>query len=212
MVITYYGLQFFKIQLGDLVIALNPTSKQSQRKPPRFGADIALVTLNHPDFNGVENLSHGDRQPFVISGPGEYEIKQVFVKGYLTKTHYGGEEEKVNTIYYLALDGMDMCFLGALDTPLVGDDILEDIGNVDILFVPVGGRGVLTSGGAYKASFALEPKIIIPMHYGEPSGVALKKFVEEAGTEGIKPVEKLTLKKKDLDGKEGEIMVLKPLI
>ena len=208
MVITYYGLQFFKIQLGDLVIALNPISKQSQPKPPRFGADIVLVTLNHPDFNGVENLSHGDRQPFVISGPGEYEIKQVFVKGYLTKTHYGGEES-INTVYYLILDGVDMCFVGALDTPLISNDILEDIGNIDILFVPIGGGGVLMPAGAHKTSLSLQPKTIIPMHYDTPM---LKKFLDEAGVEKVEPIEKLTIKKKGLEGKEGEIMVLKPLI
>jgi hypothetical protein len=87
MVITYLGADFFKVQFGDITIAVNPISKESKLKQARFGADIALVSANHPDLNGVDMVSHGDKKPFVISGPGEYEIKGVFIKG-LPSTAY----------------------------------------------------------------------------------------------------------------------------
>jgi len=206
MVITYYGLEFFKIQLGDLVIATNPISKNSGMKTPRFGADIALVSMNHPNFNGTENLSRGDREPFVASGPGEYEVKNILVKGFLTWVKYGGGEKQINTLYYITLEGINICFLGALDTSTISNETHEGIQSVDILFVPVGGGRVLSPADANKVSLSFEPKIVIPMHY---DASALKKFLQEAGAEGTKPVEKLTLKKKDVEGKEGEIIVLK---
>ena len=72
----------------------------------------------------------------------------------------------------------------------------------------VGGEGVLTPAAAYELSVKLEPKLIIPMHYDDATDKNLKTFLKEAGEEGTKPVDKLTLKKKDLDGKEGEVVVL----
>jgi len=80
MIITYLGKQFFKIQKGDSIIAINPISKESKSKikTSRFGSNIALSTVNHPDYNGFDMVSHGDTMPFEISGPGDYEIKNYF--------------------------------------------------------------------------------------------------------------------------------------
>ena len=83
MVISYQGLESFKIQFGEIVVAYNPISKDSKHKGTKFGADIVLISANHPDFNGAENASRGDKQPFVINGPGEYEIGGIFVRGFL---------------------------------------------------------------------------------------------------------------------------------
>jgi L-ascorbate metabolism protein UlaG (beta-lactamase superfamily) len=108
------------------------------------------------------------------------------------------------------MENMNICFLGALDNEKsISSEMLEAMEeDVDILFVPVGGEGVLNADLAYKLAVKLEPKLIIPMHYGEVGEKeALKKFLKEAG-EDIKPIDKLTLKKKDLEGKEGEIVVL----
>lgn len=202
MVITYNGAQFFKIQFGNTTVAFDPISKDSKLKQSRFGADIALISLNHPDTNGVSNLAHGDKEPFVISGPGEYEIKDVFIKGFEAHSSFGGEH--INTIYLLSLDSMNICFLGGLDTPQLKKEIVEDLGDIDILFVPIGGDGVLSPSEAYKLAVSLEPKVIIPMHYDEKN---LKLFLKEGGESGP-AVDKLTIKKKDLEGKEGDIVVL----
>ena len=86
MIITYQGGEFFKVQFGNTTLAFNPISKDSKLNSSRFGADIALITMNHQDFNGIEQVSHGDVKPFVISGPGEYETKGVFIKGFLSKS------------------------------------------------------------------------------------------------------------------------------
>lgn len=208
MIITYYGKESFKIQLGDLIVAFNPISKESDGKPARFGADIGLVTLNHPDFNGTENLSYGEKEPFLITGPGEYEVKEIFIKGFLTKTEYDGDE-KINTIYYMIIDGMNICFLGALDTPEITGEAREAMTDVDILFVPIGNKDVLDPTKAHKVSRSLGAKIIIPMHYKDAKSPELKKFLEETSSEDVKPIDKLTIKKKDLEGKQGDVVVLK---
>ena len=207
MIITYLGGEFVKIQFGETILAFNPVSKDSSLKTSKFGADIVLSTLNHPDMNGVDLVSFGEKKPFVINGPGEYEVKGVFIKGLPSKSDYDGEE-RINTIYTVTLEGMNICFLGAVNTPELPKDTDEAIDEVDILFVPIGGNGVLDPAKAYKLAVAIAPKLIIPIHYGDIGAKdALKQFLKEAG-ESPKPETKLTLKKKDLDGKEADIIVL----
>lgn len=207
MIITYYGGEFFKVQFGDTTLAFNPISKESKLKSSRFGADIVLSTTHHVDFNGIEQVSHGEKTPFVISGPGEYEVKEVFIKGLSSESMYGGKS-LVNTIYTVSLENMNICFLGAINNSELKTETVEALDEIDILFVPVGGDGVLDPAKAYKLAVSLEPKIIIPMHYGD-IGVkdAIKVFLKEAG-ENPKSEPKLTLKKKDLEGKAGDIILL----
>jgi len=210
MIITHYGGQCFKVQTGDTIIAFDPPSKKSKLKPVRFGANVALVSLNDKNFNGVENLSYGDKKPFIISGPGEYEVKDIFIKGTLVKAKYGSEE-KNNTIYSILFDGLKLCFLGALSTAdSITSEVKGEISGSDILFVPIGGGDVLSSSDAGKVAVSLESKVIIPMHYeglGEKNSLAA--FLKEEGGDKITPVDKLTVKKKDIEEKEGEIIVLK---
>src|ERR1700690_3367021 len=101
MVISYLGGECFKVSQGDLTLAFNPPSKDSKLKSPKFGADIALVSLDNSDFNGVDNARFGEREPFVIAGPGEYEVKGVAVRGFASESQYGGQGNKkgLNTIY-----------------------------------------------------------------------------------------------------------------
>ena len=207
MIINFLGGESVKVQFGDTVLAFNPVSKDSKLKPAKFGADIVLTTLNHPDMSGGEQMSFGDKKPFIISGPGEYEVKGVFIKGLASESGYDGEK-RINTIYTVSLEGMNICFLGAISTPELPKEADEAIDEVDILFVPIGGAGVLDASKAYKLAVSIGPKIIIPIHYGDIGGKeALKAFLKEAG-ENPKPEAKLTLKKKDLEGKEADVVVL----
>lgn len=209
MIITYLSGECIKVQFGEMVLAFNPPARKSTQKSIRFGADIALGTLNHPDCNGLETLGFGERRPFLITGPGEYEIKGVSVRGFASESGYGGVPRQ-NTIYTIMLEGMALCFLGAISAPKLPAALTEELGDIDVLFVPIGGDGVLAPAAAYALAVSLSPRLIIPMHFaglGEPN--ALQKFLKEAG-EKNDPQEKLTLKKKDLEGKEGEVVVLKP--
>lgn len=208
MIINYLGGEFVKVQFSDTIIAFNPISKDSGLKASKFGADIVLSTLNHADMNGIDQVTFGEKKPFVINGPGEYEIKGVFIKGLPSESDYGGEGKRINTIYTVTLEGMNICFLGAVNTVELPSETDEAIEEVDILFVPIGGDGVLDAAKAYKLAVSIGPKIIIPIHYGDLGNKdALKIFLKEAG-ESPKPETKLTLKRKDLEGKEAEVVVL----
>jgi L-ascorbate metabolism protein UlaG (beta-lactamase superfamily) len=204
MVITHHGNQFFKITFGDTTLAFDPIAKTAKAATTKFGADIAFISLNHPDCNGVEQVSHGAKEPFVVFGPGEYEFGNVTARGYGVKTTYD-EEERYTTIYQVRLEDINMIFLGALGTADIDPKILGEFGEVDILFVPIGGGDVLDVPAASKLAVKLEAKLIIPMHY---TSAALQAFLKEIGAEGVSPVDKLTLKKKEVSEMEGEVRVL----
>ncbi|MCA9361312.1 MBL fold metallo-hydrolase [Candidatus Kaiserbacteria bacterium] len=204
MVITYQGGECFKISFGDVTLAFNPISKKSKLTPAKFGSDVALVTMNHPDFNGVEQVAHGNKQPFVISGPGEYEVGTVTVRGFGVKTTFD-KKVRYNTIYQVRLEDINIIFLGALSEPEIDPKILGEFGDVDILFVPIGGDEVLEVPQASKLAVKLEAKLIIPMHYDSK---ALKEFLKEESAESVKPIDKLTIKKREVSAMEGEIVVL----
>ncbi len=205
MVITYHGGQFFKVSFGDTTLAFNPISKKSKLEPVKFGADVAFVTMWHPDFNGVEQVSHGSKELFVVDGPGEYEIGQVVAHGFGVKTMYE-KEEVYNTIYQVKLEEMNMVFLGSLSNPEIDPKILGEFGDIDILFVPIGGGDVLEVPQASKLAVKLEAKLVIPMQY---DSATLKAFLKEEGVEDLKPVDKITLKRKDVQEMSGEVMVFK---
>lgn len=195
------------MQFGDTTIAVNPVSKESkQYSAARFGADTCLITTNHPDMNGKEQVSFGERAAFIISGPGEYERGGIFVRGLESKSKYGGQD-RVNTIYMLGVDNINLCFLGALGSKDLPSETMEALEEIDILFVPVGPEGVLSAKEGYALAVSLEPKIIIPVSFGDEK--ALAAFLKEAGKKDAVAVDKLTLKRKDLEGKEGDIVVLK---
>ncbi len=212
MVITHHGGQCFRITFGDLTLAFDPISKDSTLKPAKFGADLAFVSLKHPDMNGPEQAALGEREPVVINGPGEYEVSGVFARGYPTDSFYGlekGMERRINTVYILKFEGMKLCFLGALSSPDLPQELKEVADDIDILFLPVGGKGVLDAAEAHKLAVKLEPKLIIPMHWsGVGENDALKHYLSEEGSEGVKPQEKLTVKKKDVELMTGSVVVL----
>jgi L-ascorbate metabolism protein UlaG (beta-lactamase superfamily) len=211
MVITHHGGQCFKVTLGDLTLVFDPISKGATLPSVRFGADLALVSRNHPDMNGVDEVTYGEKKPFVIDGPGEYERAGVTVQGYLSASGYGlgkGQESAVNTIYALELEDMTLVHLGALSDKELRKEAREGIDEIDVLFVPVGGDGVLSAADAHELAVSLEPKIIVPMHWsGMGNPKSLDTFLKEAGN-GSEKTDKLTLKKRDLAGKDGAIIVV----
>lgn len=209
MVITHHGGQCFKVSFGDITLAFDPPSKVSKLpNKVRFGADVAFVSRYHPDFNGTEEVGSNDKKAFEISGPGEYEVGGITAFGFLSKSQY--DDDGVNTIYALTLEDMNICFLGALSDTTLPHDAREALDEIDILFVPVGGDGVLTPSEAGKLATSLEPKIIIPMHWsGMGQKDALADFLKEQG-DATQTVDKLTIKKKDLVGLDSAIMVVTP--
>lgn len=213
MVITHHGGQCFKVTFGDLTLVFDPPSKKGSLSPVRYGADIVLISRNHPNMNGVEEVSHGSNSPFVVSGPGEYEYSGVTIQGFLTKSEYGldaKQEEAINTVYAVSLEGMTLLHLGALHDPMLSQEAREAIDDIDVLFLPIGGDGVLDAHKAAKLAVTLEPNITIPMHWsGIGEAKALDTYLKEEGGAAEK-VEKLTLKKKDVSSSSGSIIVINP--
>lgn len=209
MIVTYLGHSALKIQYGDFTLAYNPLSGKAEGLPaqagkaPRFGSDVVLISTNIAECNGAENMSYGDREPFVIKGPGEYEITGLTVNGYGMETVLDGENY-INTVYKMVLDGMSLLFIGMANDTSLTPEFRGKIGTADIIFLPVGYDG-LTNAMAYKLAVGTDAGIIVPLPKDESS---LKSFLKEAGAEKTSPIDKLTIKKKDLAGKEGEVVVL----
>ena len=205
MIITYHGVGFVKAQVGDLTVAFSPIGKDSKEKVTRFGADLVLVANNNSRYNGVDQVSGFNKEPFVIDGPGEYESNSLFIRGVQTT----GPNNTMNTAYALNIDGIRVCHLGNLASGGLTPNAKEAIGVVDVLFVPIAEVGGLDAKEAIKTALSFEPSIIVPVGYTEAAGeTAVKAFLKEAGADKGQITEKLTIKKKDLEGKEGEVVVI----
>ncbi len=206
MIITYLGKECFKIQQGDLVVALNPISKESKcgEKVSRFGSRIALSTTNHPDFNGIDSVAHGDTVPLALTGPGDYEVDGILIKGIQNEATIGGKKY-INTIYSFSIEGISVCFLGPLSNGTLSAEAKGAIETPDIVFIPIGGGDTIGAADAYKLAVALDAGLIIPMDYDEK---LLKAFLKEGGQDKVAPLDKLTIKAKELIGRTGEIIVL----
>jgi L-ascorbate metabolism protein UlaG (beta-lactamase superfamily) len=147
--------------------------------PPGLGyslgrpqANIVTVSHPHPGHSYIDGVN-GEYK--VIKGPGEYELKDVYVTGIAT-WHDADKGQKLgrNTIYVLEIEGVTLCHLGDLGHQL-SSELLEEVGDIDVLFLPVG--GISTIGGATAAEIVrrVTPKVAIPMHYKTPT---LKKDLE----------------------------------
>jgi L-ascorbate metabolism protein UlaG (beta-lactamase superfamily) len=152
----------------------------------------------------------------LIEGPGEYEVKGVFIQG-IPSSHDDaeGKEKGQNTIYVFEAEDLRFCHLGDLGQKQLTDEQLEKIDKVDVLMIPVGGEYTIDSTGAQKIIAQIEPKIIIPMHYALPK-LKIKlddvaKFLKTMGKNSVVPQDKLIVKDSTLP-KEGamEIVVLEP--
>ncbi len=204
MILTYHGGMCVKASAGDTAVVFGPISKETKNlKPTNFGADVAFIPVLHPDMNGAAEASRGERQAFAITGPGEYEIKDIAAWGFPSKTIYGGKE-RINTVYYISFDGLTVLYAGAISETSLPKDAQEHDAP-DVLILPLGAEGTLTPAEAWKLALSVEAKIVIPVGFDAAS---LKLFLKEAGAEDVKGEDKLTIKKKDVQGKENEVFIL----
>jgi L-ascorbate metabolism protein UlaG (beta-lactamase superfamily) len=205
MIVTYHGEGFIKLQTGDTVVAMNPIAKKSGKKVTRFGSDVCLISANLDTMNGVDEVTYSGKSPFLVNSPGEYDIKGIAMKAIETRFVDKKEGEKVNTIFTFPFDNIKVCMLGHLGQKLDGE-VKDKIGAVDMLFVPVGeGDGLVSAQDAQSIANGLDAKIIIPILYNEKT---IPQFLKAAGAAGVTPIEKLTIKKKEVDSKEGEVILL----
>jgi L-ascorbate metabolism protein UlaG (beta-lactamase superfamily) len=216
MQIIWHGQSLFEITTipqknSQIKIVIDPFSEEIGLRVPRLEADISLISHGHSDHNNLKAVSGN---PFLIQGPGEYEIKEVFVQG-IPAWHDNsqGKERGQTTIYTLETEDLRVCHLGDLGQRELTSEQLEKIGEVDVLMIPVGGVYTIDGKEAIKIMSQIEPKITIPMHYSLPKLKAkidgLDKFLKALGVKTIEPLQKLTIKKKDVSAEEAKIVVLK---
>ncbi len=195
-------------------IVIDPFNENGGLKIPKFSADVLMITHDHPDHNYTKNIK-GDY--FLINGPGEYEVKGVFIQGILGfhDNNQGKERGRV-TIYIIEVEGLRFCHLSDLGQSELTNEQLEKIGHIDVLMIPVGGGGFTIDGqGASKIIAQIEPKIVIPMHYQLP-GLKMKldeasKFLKAMGkNSSVTPQDKLQVKANTLSKEGMEIVVLLP--
>lgn len=194
MNISWYGLSSFKIISRDLTIITDPFGKDTGLSPVRGGADIIICSNKKSSL--CNNFSSIQGQPFIIDGPGEYDIKGAFIMGAETESKQGP-----STIYSIETEDIRIAFLGPVKINSLTDPQKEMFEGADIVLIPVGDEHTLNFDDAARIATGLEPFIIIPHSY-KISGLTLPldkpdKFLQEMGGKS-EQMEKLTVKKRIL--------------
>ncbi len=207
MQISYFGLSSFKLASKNYTSITDPFDKSSGLTPPRGNADLLILAeKENPLYSYTQSISG---TPFIVDGPGEYDVKEHAITGIPIK-----KDGRLITIYLMEIEGIKILNLTHIKKLELTQDELEDLGEVDILIVPVGNNEVMDYETAAKAANLIEPKIIIPSHY-QTGGLKipadnLEKFLKEMGGKH-ENAEKLNIKKKDLTEEAVKIMVLEPM-
>jgi L-ascorbate metabolism protein UlaG (beta-lactamase superfamily) len=215
--IQWLGHSCFRIKAKEGIVVTDPYGPEVGLKLGRPSAHIVTVSHDEPDHNNVAGVKGMRGDPVVITGPGEYEVGGIFILGIRTyRDMRKGRLRGSNTVYVLEFAEMTICHLGDLGHPL-SDDELAEVGNVGVLFVPVGGKHSLSAEQAAEVVGQIEPRIAIPMHYGIAGNNRLRLdgvdlFCHEMGIKLSPPQEGLRLGSGDLPSDEDEtrIVVLKP--
>lgn len=190
MEIIFLGHSSFKLKGKIATLITDPFGPQIGFKFPKVEADIVTISHNHEDHNQAELVGG---EPFVISGPGEYEVEGISVFGVSTfHDQKRGSERGQNTAYLIEMDGLRICHLGDLGHKLE-DKQLEELNGVDILLIPAGGFYTIGPTEAAQVVSQLDPKIVIPMHFNSPKLnqeifgklSSVEVFLKEMGEEAI---------------------------
>ena len=195
MVITWYGKNCFKLQSGELVIVTDPFEKESGLSPFRGRTDIIIKTIT-PASN-VKRQASNENEVFEISYPGEYEVKNVSIKGWpITATGDKQQDSNSRSVYLIEIDEMKIVLLGHLTNENEIKNIQEYLEDADIVSAPAGGKPFIEISAAAKLIRQLKPGLIVPTLFDDPKD--LKSFLEEFGKNEAEPQEKLTIGKKEL--------------
>lgn len=202
MIINFYGNQFIKLQVGDTVLALDPF------KGVKFGADIVLQSTLHENMSAGPDLFYGNKIPYIIKGPGEYEIKSIFVKGYEAYSNYDGIDHNSGTTYYtFEFDGIKILFLGAIAK---SDKKINLDGDIDMVFIPITGDGRFSPKDAASFLNDIDCKAVIPMGFTDVKDKNLQDFIKEIGADAkTETLDKLTIKKKELENLDQKLYIIK---
>ena len=193
--ISWLGHACFRIKSGQTTIITDPFPPELKYDLGKPSANIVTVSHAHASHAAADRI---DGSPRVVHTPGEYEISGALITG-LATFHDGqrGAERGKNTVYLIELDGITICHLGDIGHTLSSAHV-EELEEVDVLLLPVGGVTTINAAQASEVIRQIEPKVVIPMHYGTPQVTGLEPvsvFLKEMGNEQIAPQPKLTLSK-----------------
>ncbi len=217
--VSYLGHACFRLRGRDGIVLTDPFDRSVGLDLGRPTAHIVTVSHNHPDHANVAAIRPVRDQVFLITGPGEYEVGGVLITG--VRTYHDtkkGAELGTNTVYVIHLDEVVFCHLGDLGHELTTQQ-LDEIGSVDVLFIPVGGGETIGPAVAASVISQIEPRIVVPMHYalgGQRSPrmdlAPLEKFTQELGLKDVAAEERLSLSASSLpaEGEETRVIVMKP--
>jgi L-ascorbate metabolism protein UlaG (beta-lactamase superfamily) len=199
MDISWLGHSCFRLKGSRASVITDPYSAGLGYSLGKPAARIVTVSHEHPGhcyFAGIGG------QPKVVNRPGEYEISDVLIIGIATfHDGEGGRKRGKNIVYLMEIDEVAVCHLGDLGHVLTSEQI-EDIGNVDVLLLPVGGVSTLNAPMAAEVVRQLEPKVVIPMHYKTPALnrelEPVDRFLKEIGAKQVSSQPKLSVTKSNL--------------
>lgn len=201
MVITPLGLSAFKIQTAQATVLIDPFDGKQGLKPARVQADLVVLTQSEG-----RDASAGGTKAFVVEQPGEFEVQGVAVTGVPSA-------DGKRTLALFTIEDVTIGHLGDLDRTLQQSE-LEQLDGVDVLFIPVGGHGVLDARKAAEVIGEVEPRLVIPMNFKTP-GLKVTRdpvamFLKEFGARAAEPQEKFRLSKKDLPQDDTHVVILEP--
>jgi L-ascorbate metabolism protein UlaG (beta-lactamase superfamily) len=186
MEITWYGHSCFRLaERGMATVVTDPfDAREVGYEPLKLKANIVTVSHDAPGHNFVAAVKGN---PYIITGPGEFEIGGVFITAIHTNGHINRQKIESNNILCLYdFDGINVVHLGAINRVPTQTEV-ESLGPVHIALVSVGGGTGLNSAKASEVISLLEPNIVIPMHYATPVSLIkldpLNKFLKEMGLE-----------------------------
>jgi L-ascorbate metabolism protein UlaG (beta-lactamase superfamily) len=208
MEITWSGLSCFKLaERGFASVITDPFDhRQAGYATVPLNADIVTISQDAPAHNCV-NLVAG--APYIVRGPGEYEVGGVFITGIQTGGQKGSDHIH-NTLYVFDYDALTIAHLGTLSRPPTQAEV-EAIGTVHIALVPVGGGASLNAARMAEVIGMIEPKIVIPMHFATSKNQLpldpLSKFLKEMGITEMKTQPSLRVTKGTMP-EETQVIVL----
>jgi len=199
MEISWSGHSCFKIKGRQATVITDPYSPDLGYSLGNLTAHIVTVSHQHPGHSYVQGIGG---EPRLVTGPGEYEIKGVLITGIATfHDRERGQSRGKNTVYLMEIDEVSVCHLGDLGHVLTAEQV-EEIDDVDVLMLPVGGVSTINASIAAEIVRQVEPKAVIPMHYKteaisrelEP----VDKFLKEIGVKQIDSQPKLSFTRSSL--------------
>lgn len=199
MEITWLGYSCFRLKGKNTTLITDPCPPEIGYTLNKVSADIITVSHKHSNHSYVQGVSGEPKQ---IVGPGEYEVGGVLIIG-LSSFHdpESGMTLGKNTVYAIEMDDVTVCHLGDIGHPLSPSQI-EELGNVDVLLIPVGGVSTISAAQAAALVRSIEPKIVIPMHYKTLTLTRemenVDKFLKEMGLNELVPQPKLNVTKSTL--------------